>query len=124
MKPTLPPEVSKRYNAMIDANCNDRNGDHNFLVAVDLSRDFLAQELESAKREAIAKAFDWIWPRWNLDLGNKDRALKHYIDSLTPKEASNEEECPYRQAYGVHPDKCSYCSTPPKLSTDKKESNE
>lgn len=38
--------------------------------------------LAQVREEAISSAFDWIWDGWNLDLANKDRAKKQFLDKL------------------------------------------
>ena len=46
----------------------------------------LISEKQLCYEEGVKKAFDWIWKGWNLDLSKKDRAIKHFINKLTPKE--------------------------------------
>ncbi len=38
------------------------------------------------QKETTKRAFNWIWNGWNLNLANKERAIKHFEESLNEKE--------------------------------------
>ena len=36
--------------------------------------------LSQARKEGIEEFADWVWKGWNLDLSNKEKAVKHFIE--------------------------------------------
>jgi len=42
----------------------------------------LSTALSTTQEEAVNDFADWVWNGWNLDFGNKDRAVKHFLAHL------------------------------------------
>ena len=43
-------------------------------------KSFISNLLASERQRCVEDCFDWIWKCWGLDLGNLDRAKKHFLD--------------------------------------------
>ena len=43
-------------------------------------KDFIRSLLSQARKEGIEEFADWVWKGWNLDLANKEKAVKHFIE--------------------------------------------